>query len=298
MVLCSMAVLNSCVKDNEEIVDYDVVLTFNPAIYSNVKGSFNGNYPDNISFGVTAHSHPFSESWEESSTSSQEYLGNEKVSKEGERWHPESKCNWPHITKQLSVIGYSPYGEAENCCLEKGIIFNDVNTVEQQTDLLYTDPVTDVHKTIHGGVISLPFKHALCSVGIKVKNLVEESDKIIVTDIKLTNIKYKGDFVSLPNAHWNLEEDVTDLVFYKGEYISGQSPKSLGETFLVIPQELNGVFTVKYRYYTSAGTFIENTLQTRAVSTNLQLGRNYTYTISVGIDEVKFLLEVIDDYLN
>ena len=87
------------------------------------------------------------------------------------------------------------------------------------------------------------------------------------------------------------------LDFIDGSFDTSQSPETAGEQFLVIPQHLSGVFEVDFIYYTDAGTYINQTLSTRKVETYLEPGRHYSYTLSVGIDEVKFMLEVIDNHL-
>ena len=53
--------------------------------------------------------------------------------------------------------------------------------------------------------------------------------------------------------------------------------------------------SVEYEYRTASDTGFTTTLKTCALQTNLKPGRHYTYTLSVGIDDVKFLLEIIED---
>lgn len=288
--------LGSCVKDNEDVIDYDVALQFNPAIMSQVKSDFS-SYPQEIPFGVAACTLPSDNTWENGCASAEAFLTDEKVEYKNGQWLPASNCNWPHVGKRLSVAAYSPYGAASGCSVKDGITFSNVNTLENQHTLLYTDPVTDLHKSIYGGVVALPFKHALSKINIKVKNLVDTMDVILVKEIRLPGIKHKGSFKSLPNANWTLQDDTTELLFFRGEHESIQAPKSLGETFMILPQQLNTHFEVDFRYYTSAGTYLNMSLRSRDVETYLQPGRSYTYTLSIGIDEVKFLLEVIDSQL-
>lgn len=291
MLMCS------CVKDKEDVVDYDVVLQFNPAIYSQSKATLGGSYPDGVPFGVAAVSYDASLSWDSNGGRGETFLSDEKVVLEGDHWLPESRCNWPHVLKNLAVVAYSPYGAAARCSVTDGVLFSDVNTLENPVDLLYTEPIADLHKGVYGGVVALPFKHALSSINVKVKNLVDTLDRVVIKGIRIGGVKYKGSFSSLPYPAWEIEEDATSLVFYSGSHDSTQAPVSLGESFLIIPQRLDTVFEVDFRYYTSAGTYLDMSLSTRKVETMLQPGRSYTYTLSVGIDEVKFMLEVIDSHL-
>lgn len=293
----AVGILVSCVKDNGDVVDYDVVLAFNPAIYSPVKAPMGGSYPGGVAFGVTACSLPYGCSWADNKGKGESFLNDEKVEPQEGKWLPQSKCNWPHVTRSLTCIAYSPYGVAEECSLEQGVVFSNVNMVESQDVLLYTDPVADLHKGLYGGVISLPFKHALGSISINMKNLVDLSDTIKVKSVRLVDVKYKGSFCSLPAPDWTLEESKAELVFYEGEWESTQAPTRIGKEYMILPQILETCFEVDFSYHTSAGTYIDQTLRTREVGTLIEPGRNYIYTLSVGIDEVKFMLEVIESYL-
>lgn len=297
-IAASVAViLVSCVKDNEDILDYDVVLSFNPAIYSHVKSAVNGNYPDNVPFGVTAITQPNGLKGDREGKGSESFLYNEKVEPYDGKWVPESKCNWPHVSKTLTCIAYSPYGVADECNFEDGIIVKNVDMEKSQEVILYTEPVENVHKSIYGGVVALPFKHALASVSIRVKNLVDLKEKIKIKGVRILGVKYKGDFRSLPAPEWQLKEDETDLEFYKGDCEIPQAPTDLGKGFMLLPQVLDSCFEVDFSYHTSSGTYIEHTIKSRNAGTLIEPGTNYIYTLSIGIDEVKFMLEVIDNYL-
>lgn len=293
-----VGLLGSCVKDNEDIVDFDVALQFNPAILAQVKDAKSSTYPQETPFAVTACTLPSNTLWQNKYAAAEPFLNREKVEYKNGMWLPASNCNWPHITKSLSVIAYSPFDANAQCSVVDGIEFNNVNSLETENDLLYTDPVTDMHKNTYGGVVALPFKHALSKISIKVKNLVDTTDIIQVKEIRLPGIKHKGSFKSQPEAQWDLQDDKTELVFFSGIHKSIQAPKPLGETFKIIPQKLDTHFEVDFRYYTAAGTYIDMSLSSRKVETYLQPGRSYTYTLSIGIDEVKFMLEVIDSQLH
>ena len=65
---------------------------------------------------------------------------------------------------------------------------------------------------------------------------------------------------------------------------------------LMLPQALNTYVTVEFEYINFDGGTISQTLQTASpLKTVLQPGYNYTYTLSVGIDDVLFLQEVIEE---
>ena len=292
-----VGIMVSCVKINGTIEDFDVELAFEPAIFSPVKVEAKGLYPKGVDFGVTASMLDASCVWAKNFSEAESFLVNEEVEQVGNMWMPLSRCNWPDISKTLTIIAYSPYSSSTVCNFTDGVVFNGVNTVEKEEELLYTEPLTDLHKDIYGGVVSVPFKQALCSVGVKVKNLIGLNEKIEIYGIRFNGIRYEGNFHSLPYPSWDLTDSKTNLQFYNGVYESTQYPVTIGNSHKVIPQTLNGVFEVDFRYYTESGTFLDQTVSTRTVETCLEPGRNYSYTLSVGIDEVRFLLEVIDSQL-
>lgn len=287
----------SCVKDSTRPVHYDVPLEFNPVIYSHVKGGFSASYPEDVPFGVSAITLPLGSRWEDCSNQAQAFLSNEKVTSLSGGWFPQSGCLWPQADKSVSVVAYAPYGAAEKCSLVDGVVFSNVDMDKSQTDLLYTDPVTDMNVAGNGGPVPLPFKHALSTVNIKIKNIVGDSQRVVVKSVRLPGVKFKGNFKSLPYPVWSISSEETQLLFYNGEYETSHTPENIGTTFLVLPQQFSTAFVVDFTYYTHSGTCLNMSLSSRQISTMLEAGRNYTYTISVGIDEVKFLLEVIDSYL-
>lgn len=292
-----VGIMASCVKDNGDVVDFDVPLVFEPALHEAVRGSQAGTYSGSVPFGVSAAILDLGGVWEYDSPKAEVFLFNHKVEQVGDVWLPQNKCNWPHISKTMTVMAYSPYGAAAECNFTDGVVFSNVNTLELEHPLLYTNTIENLRKDVYGGVVAVPFKHALSSISIKLKNLVDVQQRIVVSAVRFNGVKYKGGFRSMPRAEWELQDDVAVLDFIDSSFETSQSPEHAGEQFLVIPQQLSGVFEVDFIYYTEAGTYIYQTLSTREVGTYLEPGRNYSYTLSVGIDEVKFMLEVIDSHL-
>lgn len=292
-----VGIMASCVNDNGDVVDFDVPLVFEPALHEAVKSDQKGTYSGDVPFGVSAAVLDLGSDWEYDGSKAESFLSDHKVERVGDLWFPQNKCNWPHISKSMTVMAYSPYGAATECNFINGVVFRDVNTLELEYPLLYSNSIENLRKDVYGGVVAVPFKHALSSLSIKLKKLVDISQRIVVSAVRFNGVKYKGDFRSIPYAEWKLQDDVAVLDFIDGSFDTSQSPETAGEQFLVIPQHLSGVFEVDFIYYTDAGTYINQTLSTRKVETYLEPGRHYSYTLSVGIDEVKFMLEVIDNHL-
>ena len=164
-----------------------------------------------------------------------------------------------------------------------------------QADLLYSEPQADMDKVDRHGVVVLPFKHALAQVDFCVKNRVFKEEEIIIKSIRIDEVKHRGSFTSLPQPSWKVEDAETPLMFFEGEQATSNNAEPIGRRWNVVPQELSTRVTVEYEYRTAANTGFTLKLKTCDLETNLKPGRHYTYTLSVGIDDVKFLLEIIED---
>ncbi len=180
-------------------------------------------------------------------------------------------------------------------CREGGT-FTDVDTSLTQTDLLYTDVVADRAKTESGGVVAMPFRHALCKVDFRIKNLVTTAEKVVVRSITLDAAATRGSFRSLPVPTWQLDASRVPVRFFEGEADTDHTPREAGCPVLMLPQELAAPVTVEYDYTTAQGAVLHQRLSTKELTTCLEAGRHYSYTPSVGIDEVKFLIEVIENH--
>jgi hypothetical protein len=124
---------------------------------------------------------------------------------------------------------------------------------------------------------------------------VFKEEEIIIKSIRIDEVKHRGSFTSLPQPRWVVEDAETSLLFFEGEQATRNVSAPIGRSWNVIPQALSTRVTVEYEYRTAANTGFTLTLKTCDLETNLKPGRHYTYTLSVGIDDVKFLLEIIED---
>lgn len=279
----ALMLISACTIDRENDYDREVVLSFHPAMHIPSKSETIEDYPERQPFAVKVWVMPENDL----------YLDSECNLREGS-WLPDVNALWPDSGKTLTVIGYTPSELFDGCDEENGVICNDYNVIENQTPLLYTDPQTDLDKVECGGVIPMPFNHALAQVDFRVKNRVDTKEKIIVRCIKIDAAAYKGSFRSLPAPYWEVQEEKAPFVFFEGEHKTGHQPEEIGCVWHMIPQTLETKVSVLYEYQTSAGTGFTTTLKTRDLLTTIEPGRHYTYTISVGIDDVIFLQEIID----
>lgn len=285
-----------CTVDHKVEYDPDMQIQFLPVMHLASKSyEILDDYPDGKPFSVNAWTLERDCNWNEDITKTEEYLSNAPVYfNQMEGWVLECGTMWPSRDMRLTVIGYSPAEAFHSCSCENGVSCT-YDILESQADLLYTKPQTDMDKVENHGVIVMPFKHALSQVDFKVKNRVTKDEEIIIRSLKIDNVKHKGVFVSLPEPKWTTEDDTTTITFFEGEQTTRNVADGIGDSWYFIPQVLATNVTVEYEYRTTEATGFVTTQKTCELQTNLKPGRHYTYTISVGIDDVKFLLEIIED---
>lgn len=290
-----LLVLAGCTQDHKNVYDPEMQLLFHPVMYVPTKAEVSNDYPENQPFSVTVWTLDKEQQWNAGAISADLYLSEALAYKnDSEHWSLTDDTLWPARDKRSTVIAYSPSEAFEGCSSTEGAVSTyDMNLT--QADLLYTEPQTDLDKVECGGVVVLPFKHALSQVKFNVKNRVDKSEEIIIKSITIDNVRSSGSFTSLPEPEWVLAEDMMPLPFFEGEQKTRSIPDPIGKTWNVIPQLLNTVVTVEYEYRTASDTGFTQTLKTCEMCTDLEQGRQYNYTLSVGIDEVQFLLEIIEE---
>ncbi len=289
--------LTGCVVNRAEDYDPAVDLAFRPQLYVQVRADGQQEcYPEEQPFGVSAWMLPAERSFAEYAAEAGEFLTRCEVAYDDGDWRYSPQKEWSPKTTRLSFIGYAPYDAASGCDAVRGVTFADVDTSLSQTDLLYTDVVADRSKTESGGVVAMPFRHALCKVDFRIKNLVAPAEKVAVRSITLDAAATLGTFRSLPVPAWQLDESRSPIRFFEGEAATEHQPREVGRSVLMLPQSLDAAVTVEYDFTDAQGVVSHRRLSTKHVTTRLEAGRHYIYTLSVEIDEVKFLLEVIETH--
>ena len=146
-----------------------------------------------------------------------------------------------------------------------------------------------------GGIVTIPFRHALCQMSICVKNRVFETEKIIVKDVVMDRIAGSGTFSSLKDPQWQTDEENVSVRFLEEPFQTGAHPEPAGKKWLLIPQEINTPLTVEFSFTVETGETITQRLKTIPLKMRLEAGKSYIMTLSIGIDDVKFLEEIIKD---
>ena len=306
-LILTMLMLSACAWDAAQIHNPELRLMFQPDMLMHVASEGVGNFPEEQSIGVIAWKLQEGESWNEGAQDSEQYLTLcEACSRKVDitdmpshrtvsdvLWVIDSQPVWPDWDESLTFMAFSPYCAECGCDCTKGVTYG-TDIMQDQTDLLYTAPMADRQKLRDGWVVPLHFEHALCEISFRVKNRVADNESIKVRSISLDGVRHKGSFASLASPQWTLDESKTGLDIFEGEFETGHEPEPIGRTWLMIPQELETQVSVEYQYTTFADTYIVQNLKTVALKTRLEAGKSYVFTLSVGIDDVKFLTELIE----
>lgn len=308
LLVAAALLLTGCAIDRPQEYNPELRLMFQPEMYMHVAHEDVERFPTDETFGVAAWALPEGKTWEEDSDAAEEFIPlSEAVSMEvfitdttlrdtvkDTLWGLSGQVNWPADHSSLTFFAYSPYDEACGCDKEDGISWS-TDVAEEQTDLLYTRPHADMHKISNGWVVQLEFEHALSRIDFRIKHRVEDDEKITISRITIDAMRHKGVFHSLRTPQWTLEESLMPQTFFEGSEDAGPLPQPIGDYRMVVPQELDTFVTVEYRYTTFAGTYIVQKLRTVPLKTRIEPGRSYTYTLTVGIDDVKFMHELIEE---
>ena len=287
--------LSGCITDHKIEYDPDMKMLFYPVMQVPTKADAEEDYPAGQPFAVNVWTLEKGQCWCHNSDRANIYLSAENVyMSDPERWALLDDQLWPARAKKVTVIGYSPVRAFDKCTSYDGASCT-YDMEENQEDLLYTEPQTDLDKVECGGTVTMPFYHALAQVDFAVKNRVRNDEEIIIKSNTIDGVKSTGTFTSLPTTTWEIEDEEMTLVFFEGNQPTTNNPTEIGCTWNIIPQVLSTKVTVEYEFRTSANTGFTLRLKTCDLQTNLKPGRHYTYTLAVGIDEVQFLLEIIED---
>lgn len=305
IVAAAILLQPGCVKTVRGGYDPDVPLVFDPVIYTATKGTApsKGLYPEGQDLCVSMWNYRVGET---PSDRSDQWLCNARVqrSNAGECvWIPIPAAMWPENTLQSAVLASSPYGKAAATDLTDGVQFINVDIVEDQTDLLYTDLSSGLTKFAGGGIINLAFKHALTLVDFQLRSSnAMEGEFATVISVSMDAVASRGSFHSLPESGWSLDPERTEVFFFNGEQELEPYNTPIGESLWVLPQTLMCCVRVSIRHEQPFGGPFgteehEHTLVSTPLNLLLQPGRHYTLTLSCQLDTETLKLDIIYDNL-
>lgn len=297
ILIPAVLLLTGCTFDDSLVHDPELRMMFQPEMYMHVAQDGAVSFPTDGSFAVCAWKNDTEEYLPVSEAVSNEVTitqGEVKNQVKDTLWMISEDILWPSIDDNLTFLAYAPYGTQCTCNLTDGVSFS-TDILEDQTDLLFTHPHADRHKVENGWIVPLRFSHALCKMEFRIKNRVTDMEEITIRRITLEEAWHKGEFSSLKDPQWEHEGDRKEIVLFEGECPTGSLPERVGEGLLMIPQKLDTWLNIAYDYTTEAGSTIKMNIRTSPVRTRMEAGYCYTYTLSVGIDDVKLMEEIIGD---
>ena len=300
--------LAGCALDSPIVYDPELPMLFHPEMYSHISEEDHTVYPLDKDFSVCAWIGdrqwlPLSRAFSQEITLTDSIR---RVQVIDTLWAFDKEVMWPDKNSVLTVTAFAPCEEECEVSLEKGVQWS-TDVLQEQVDLLYVHKDKSRLGNLNNNILHLPFKHALSRVSFRVKNRVDNTgaldplnrpDKITVKKIRIEGVKHSGSFSSLPSPTWVLEDDVQPLEIYDGSYVTSGIPEQLGNVWLMVPQTFNTNVFVEFQYTTFANTTITQRLTTVPLTATIEPGRDYTYTLSVGIDDVLFLKERLEDRIN
>ncbi len=304
------AIIAGCTHDEPEIYNPELQILFQPEMLMHISHDDINKYPTKNSFAVCAWMFPANTTWQNSPDQANEYFPvSEAKSKEvfitdttlrdtvrDTLWAISDKIIWPDIDNTLTFMAYSPFGANCTCNLETGVTYV-TDILENQTDLLFTAPLANKHKVKDGWLVPVIFQHALCRIDFKAKSRVAQNENIRVKKITINSIHHKGVFRSLPEPYWVQDISKKELPVFSGEEYIGGTSDEIGKYWLMIPQELNTRVTVEFDYISDTGCVINHKIETVPLNTTLKEGMRYTFTLSIGWDDVQFIKEIIEERL-
>jgi len=282
-----------CVRDIGEYYDPEVPLQFSPALQSMVKADGSSVYPADQSFNASLWQYAAESTWEDATI--EPFVNAAIISWQDGTWRPESGAtNWPGREKHLTVVAASPAGKADDIDSGNGVIFKIDNILYEQTDLLYSDLQTDLDKLTNGGVIHIPFQHALCQVDFRIKHNLPEPQTISIKSLVLHDTLVSGEFVSLRDPAWKTRGNPADVTFFTGDFPAPYTPEAIGASMFLLPQHLSSTIEVTFLHTGSNGKAIEHSIKTLPLNKTLTPGRHYTFTLSIILNDPDFKIEVVE----
>ncbi len=274
----------------------DVPLVFDPVMYIPAKATaLNGEYPADVDFSVSVWDYAQGESI----SAAKPLLSRAQIRRNAAGiWAPEPAVLWPAKDRRILALAASPHGSEASISTTDGIYFSGVDTAVDQTDLLFTEPLAGLSRT-SGGVVNLPFRHALCLVDFSLRCNAAAGETATLLSMVLDPVFCRGDFHSLPQPEWSTAGSPVEVIVFQGEQEISHNNAPAGESRWTIPQQLTSAhITVKIRHKDADGKVTEKTLTSSEIRFLLERGRHYTFTLSCQLDTETLKIDIIDNLIS
>lgn len=240
-------------------------------------------------------------------------------------WGLEDKYYWP-ATGELSFVALSPsienktaydqangfnvkawsQGASENAIVD--LMYSDMSLNNEKATFV-PGPDNDDDATYKYDGVDIMFHHALSYIAFKIKTSADYSatTSFKLNEISLSGIYTTGEFTQKATDPW-VEETSAVGVYVAYTNDAGLSFTSTavaadaaaGKEMILLPQALlenQQKVTIKYQISTDSTTWLdqEQTVDLKNMTVEeWQMGKKYTYTISIGMYEIYFDPAVTD----
>lgn len=254
---------------------------------------------DYAGFGVFAY---YTASEVYANTFTHDFMNNQPV-KWDSKWDYNPKKYWPGGTNKVSFFAYAPYTDVTSTPTENitsfgyentdngnpTLNFSVANNVNNQIDLLYATPKTD----LTSGKVDFVFNHALSRIGFKVKTSNDQY-RITVTEITLTANFNNSGTLNLSTGYWS-NESSGNRAYTLNSFTPANITSTDGEEIsagqgyaMVIPTDLTSTkiqIRVTYEYQskvsaTQWSSAVEK-IQSGSVGVDLEKGNAYTFVLTL-----------------
>lgn len=214
--------------DEEKGAAPDVPISFSPAINASTRAT-QSVYPSDTPFTVWAYTLPEGKAWSSFSAEALQYACASRVEFNGENWLPAPSMEWPG-RENVTFFAFSPDGMNAGFTKEYGVTVNGFDATSGLLPM-FTEPVADCTAYNTQGCIAMTFVHALSKVEFEVRSVADST--IVLKSLSMDDIKYIGDFSSLPSPQWKTDNRTMSVEFCKDNYVVGRVAKPVGNLMLM-----------------------------------------------------------------
>lgn len=258
-------------------------------------------FPRELDFGLRAYALPRDRKWSEFSPAATTFLHNTRFAAGPDNlWYPPTSTPWDY-NSALAVVAYAPFSLVTSYDLRNGLVVDNFDSeANPNTDILYSDLLTDLLPERNDLGVDLPFHHALAKVDVKARTVLVDPQYVRVKQIVFEQLRTQGSFVSLPNPTWYTFAEATDVVVYdsaEGWLLPERNDLYIDESsHLFIPQ--TGLSRIRIVADIMRGGLIDSdfTLTSDPFTVAWQAGKYYTYSLEISADAVKIYQPNTSDF--
>lgn len=269
-------------------------ISFSPAIITNTRVS-EGTYPQDMPFDVWAFYLPKGKKWSDHHKDAQSFTDKHQVQNDNKEWLPIPALKWPG-NSNVTFMALSPQNLDAYYSNEKGIVIPHFDASSGVLPL-YTAPVIDCNVYNTHGCVALPFVHALSKIELEARSVAFTDSVIKLKSLFVEEIKYKGDFHSLPTPNWIPDEDTMRVTFCQREIQVGRVAVSVGCQMLM-GQYGNYPLVLVIDILDKDGNILikDRCLETTLVSNGWNPGKYYKYTLNLTSSSASLEADVLDRF--